>query len=148
MFDWNVELETTKRTVAELEALVSRSREVLRQQAGEGTPIDKIVDMAKRTLSVRVASLKRARFHQRFIEHKIQTGARAVESLPYKDLARICFSAADWMPAGKAADSVGAQAAAFYTKSVTDKKISPTEADAKVVFQSMAAQWRSAEKRE
>ena len=93
-FNWNAELETAKRRVAELEEMVSRLREALEQKADGATPIDKILDRAKRTLPVRVASLERARFHQRFIEHKIQCGARAVASLPYIELAHICFSAA------------------------------------------------------
>ena len=72
-FNWNAELETAKRRVAELEEMVSRLREALEQKADGATPIDKILDRAKRTLPVRVASLERARFHQRFIEHKILT---------------------------------------------------------------------------
>jgi hypothetical protein len=67
--------EAAKRRVAELEEMVSRLREVLEQRADDATPSDKILDRGKRTLSVRMASLKRARMHQRFIETKIQTGA-------------------------------------------------------------------------
>ena len=140
-FDWNAELETAKRRVAELEEMVSRLREALEGRADNATPIGKILDRAKRTLSVRMASLERARFHQRFIEHKIQTGARAVTSLPYIELAHACFSAAEWMPKGEAAASVRAHAAAFYTKGVADRKVSPTDAEAKALVQRMAAGW-------
>ena len=140
-FDWNAELETAKGRVAELEELVARLREALEGKAGNATPIGKILDRAKRTLSVRMASLERARIHQRFIEHKIQAGAKTVASLPYIELARVCFSAAQSMPVGEAAESVRAHAAAFYTKGVADRKVSPTDAEAKVIFQSMAAGW-------
>jgi hypothetical protein len=75
-FDWNVELETAKKRVAELEDMVARLREVLDQKIIGPTPIDNILYRANRTLSVRMASLERARFHLRFIEHKIQDGAR------------------------------------------------------------------------
>jgi hypothetical protein len=140
-FDWNAELETAKRRVAELEGMVSRLRDAVEQMAAAPTPIDKILDRDNRTLSVRMASLERARFHQRFIEHKIQSGTRTVASLPYIDLAHVCFSAAQWMPKGEAAESVRSHAAAFYTKGVAARKVSPSEAEAKAVFQNMAAGW-------
>ena len=140
-FNWNAELETAKRQVVELEDMVSRLREALEQKADDATPIGNILDRANRTLSVRMASLERARFHQRFIEHKIQSGARTVASLPYIELAHACFGAAEWMPKGEAAASVRAHAASFYTKGVADRKISPTDAEAKALVQRMAAGW-------
>jgi len=140
-FDWNAELQSAKRRVAELEELVSRLREALEQKRDDLTPIAQILDRAKRTLSVRMANLERARFHQRFIEHKIQSGARTVASLPYIELAHACFRAGEWMPEGEAAASVRAHAAAFYTKGVADRKISPSEAEAKALVQRMAAGW-------
>ena len=140
-FDWNAELETAKRRVAELEDMVSRLREALEQKVATPTPIDKILDRANRTLSVRMASLERARFHQRFIEHKIQSGARTVASLPYVELAHVCFNAAQWMPKCDAAESVRSHAVAFYSKGVVEKRTSPTDAEAKVIFQNMASGW-------
>ena len=100
-FDWNAELETAKRRVAELEETVSRVRRLSKARL---TTIGGILDTANRTLSVRMASRERARFHQRFIEHKLQSGARTVASLPYVELAHVCFSAAQWMPKGVAAE--------------------------------------------
>ena len=140
-FDWNAELETAKRRVAELDEAVSRLREAVGQMAATPTPIDKILDRDNRTLSVRMASLERARFHQRFIEHKIQSGARTVASLPYVELAHVCFNAAQRMPKGVAAESVRSHAAAFYTKGVAARKVSPSESESKAVFQSIAAGW-------
>jgi hypothetical protein len=122
MFDWNAELESARRQVAEIEEKVSRLREVLKGNTDvptEATPIGRILDTAKRTLSVRMASLDRAKLHQRFIEQKIAAGATTESKpLPYVELAQICFSAAQSMPQGSAADLVRAQAAAFYTKSL------------------------------
>jgi hypothetical protein len=91
--------------------------------------------------SVRMASLERARFHQRFFEHKIQSGARTVASLPYVEPAHVCFSAVRSMPKGEAADRIRSHAAAFYTEGVADRKVSPSEAEAKAAFQSIAAGW-------
>ena len=76
MFDWNAELEVAKQRIAELEEMVSRLREAIEQKADDATPIERILDRAQCTLSVRMASVERARFHVRFIEHKIQTGAK------------------------------------------------------------------------
>ena len=148
MFDWNAELEVAKQRVAELEEMVSRLREVLQQKADDPTPIERILDRPQRTLSVRMASLERARFHQRFIEHKIQTGARPVTSLPFMELAHVCFDAAQWMPKSDAAESVRTHAATFYTQGVAAQKASPTEAEAGAVFQSMAAGWARSERSE
>jgi anti-sigma factor RsiW len=70
MFDWSTELEEAKRRVAELEDMVSRLRDALRQSADNpmaATPVERILDRARRTLPVRMANLERARHHQRFI---------------------------------------------------------------------------------
>ena len=88
-----------------------------------------------------MASLEHARFHQRFIEHKIQSGARTVASRPYVELAHVCFNATQWMPKGDAVESVRSHAAAFYSKGVVEKRTSPTDAEAKVIFQNMASGW-------
>lgn len=45
-------------------------------------------------LSVRMEALDRAKLHARFIEHKIATGARTYETLPYIELAQACFNSA------------------------------------------------------
>jgi hypothetical protein len=45
------------------------------------------------------------------------------------------------MPKGEAAASVRAHAAAFYTKGVADRKVSPTDAEAKALVQRIAADW-------
>jgi hypothetical protein len=77
MFDWNAELESAKRQVAELEEGVSGLRDALKRVGDEptsATPIDRILDQAQRTLSIRMASLDRAKFHARFIEHKLAMG--------------------------------------------------------------------------
>src|ERR1700730_9888374 len=118
MFDWNAELEVAKHRVAELEEMVSRLQEVLEQKADDPTPIERILDRAQRTLSVRIASLERARFHQRFIERKVAMGNAASKPIPYLELAQICFDAAKRMPPGKAAETVRTHAATFYTKAV------------------------------
>jgi hypothetical protein len=47
MFDWNAELEAAKHRVAELEELVSRLKDALRQSASastEATPVDRILE--------------------------------------------------------------------------------------------------------
>jgi hypothetical protein len=41
-----------------------------------------------------MAALNRAKLHARFIEHKIATGARTYETLPYIELAQACFNSA------------------------------------------------------
>jgi hypothetical protein len=150
MFDWNAELEPAKHRVAELEELVSRLKEALRQStsnATEATPVDRILERARRTLPLRMASLERARHHQRFIEHKIATGTIVSKRLPYLELAETCFKAARWMPQGDAAETVRRSAAAFYTRAIALEKATPTEAEAeaeaeaKAIFADMAATW-------
>jgi hypothetical protein len=128
MFDWNAELKIAKRQVADLEEKVQELREALKQAGDEptsATPIDRILDQAKRTLSVRMASLDRAKFHARFIEHKLAMGGKVFTALPYVELAQVCFNSAKGMPAGEAADVVRTHAAAFYTKSLAQRKASP-----------------------
>jgi hypothetical protein len=127
MFNWSAELEVAKRRVAELEEMVSRSRDALQRSADDPTEaklVEHILERAKRTLPVRMVSLERARQHQRFIEHKIATGAKPFNQLPYFELAETCFRAAKWMPQGEAADSVRRTAADFYTKAVAREKAS------------------------
>ena len=134
MFDWNAELEAAKHRVAELEELVSRLKDALRQSASDATdatPLDRILERSRRTLSVRMASLERARYHQRFIEQKIATGTEVLTRLPYLELAETCFKAAKWMPQGDAAKKVRRAAAAFYTRAVALEKASPTDAEAR-----------------
>jgi hypothetical protein len=144
MFDWTAELEAAKRRVAELEELVARLKDALRQSASdstEATPADRILERARRTLPLRTASLERARHHQRFIEHKIATGAKVSKQLPYLELAETCFKAAKWMPQGDAAETVRRSGAAFYTRAIAIEKASPTEAEARVIFSDMTATW-------
>ena len=145
MFDWNVELEVAKRRVAELEDLVARMKEALERKDGDAaaaTPIHRVSDASERTLAVRMASLDRARYHQRFIEHKIAAGA--TKPPPYFELAEACFKAAQWMPPGEAAETMRKSGANFYTKAVAQEKASPTEAEAKAIFRNMAAGWTRA----
>jgi hypothetical protein len=73
----------------------------------------------------RTGPLDRAKFHARFIEHKLAMGGKAFNALPYLELAQACFSSAKGMPAGKAAEVVRTHAAAFYTKSLAQRKASP-----------------------
>jgi hypothetical protein len=120
MFDWNAELESAKHQVAELEAHVSQLKQALRQSADGQAPSAK----DQRILSIRMASLDRAKFHERFIEHKIATGAKAVKQLPYLELAEVCFKASHWMPRRGAADTVRAYATAFYAKAVAKSESS------------------------
>jgi len=141
MFDWNAELEAAKHRVAELEELVWRLKEALRESASEATPVDRIVERARRTLPLRMASLERARHHQRFIEHKIGTGTKVSKRLPYLELAETCFKAARWMPQGDAVETVRRTAAAFYTRAIALEKATPTEAEARAIFADMAATW-------
>ena len=144
MFDWNAELEIANRRVAELEDMVSRLTDALRQgpdSSAEATPVERILERARRTLPVRMASLERARHHQRFIEHKIAAGTKALKRLPYLELAETCFKAAKWMPQGEAAEAVRRSGAAFYTRAVALEKASPTDAEAKAIFDGMAAGW-------
>jgi hypothetical protein len=128
MFDWNAELKIAKRQVAELEEGVHDLREALKRVVDEpssATPIERILDQAQRTLSIRMASLDRAKFHARFIEHKLATGGKVFNALPYVELAQACFNSARGMPAGKAAEVVRTHAATFYTKSLAQKKAAP-----------------------
>ena len=144
MFDWNAEREAAKRRLTELEELVSRLKDALRQpaeQAAAVTPIERIVDRAQQTLAVRISSLERTRQHQRFIESRISAGAKPVERLPFLELAETCFKAARWMPSGNDAESVRRIGAAFYTKAVVQDKASPSEAKTKAMFDDMAAGW-------
>ena len=144
MFDWNVELEAAKLRVAELEDLVFRLKEALQQSASESTeatPVDQILERARRTLPVRTASLERARHHQRFIERKIATGTKVMKRLPYLELAETCFKAAKWMPQGEAAETVRRAAAAFYTRAVASEKASPTDAQARAIFADLTTTW-------
>ena len=125
MFDWNAELEIAKRQVAELEEGVSSLQEALQGIVDEprsATPIERILDQAQRTLSIRMASLDRARFHARFIEHKLEMGGKVFTAVPYVELAQACFNSAKGMPDGKAAEVVRTHAAAFYTKALAQKK--------------------------
>jgi hypothetical protein len=143
MFDWNAELEVAKREVADLEEKVDRFREEMARLAEDptqATPIEHILERNRRILSVKMASLDRAKLHARFVEHKIASGARA-KDLPYVELAEVCFKAATWMPRGEAADAVRRNGAAFYTKAVAQHKASPNEAKAKAIFEDMAATW-------
>jgi hypothetical protein len=144
MFDWNVELEAAKLRVAELEDLVARLKDALQQSASESTeavPVDQILQRARRTLPVRIASLERARHHQRFIEQKIATGTKVMKRLPYLELAEACFKAAKWMPQGEVAETVRRAAAAFYTRAVASEKASPTDAQARAIFADLTATW-------
>jgi hypothetical protein len=84
-----------------------------------------------------MASLERARNHQRFIEQKIATGTKVLTRLPYLELAETCFKAAKWMPQGDAAEKVRRAAAAFYTRAVALEKASPTAAEARAILSDM-----------
>ena len=144
MFDWNAELEAAKLRVAELEELVSRLKDALLQSGSDSTvatPVDRILERARRTLPVRIASLERARHHQRFIEQKIATGTKVMKQLPFLELAETCFKAAKWMPQGDAAETVRRAAAAFYTRAVATERASPTDAEARAIFADMTATW-------
>jgi hypothetical protein len=71
MFDWNAELEVAKRQVADLEEKVARFREEMQRIAEDptqATPIERILETNQRMLSVKMASLDRARLHARFVE--------------------------------------------------------------------------------
>jgi hypothetical protein len=128
MFDWNVELELAKRQVADLEEKITRSREALQRCAEDpttATPIQRILgERNQRILSVRMASLDRAKIHERFIERKIAAGTKVVKSLPYAEFAEVCFKAAKWMPRREPADMVRTHATAFYGKSIAEQKAS------------------------
>jgi hypothetical protein len=88
-----------------------------------------------------MASLEQARHHQRFIEHKIAMETKPLKRMPYLELAETCFKAAKWMSPGEAAESVRRTGAVFYTKAVAAKEASPTDAEAKAIFDDMAATW-------
>jgi hypothetical protein len=142
MFDWNAELEVAKHRVAELEDMVARMKDALQQRAdgdAAATPIERIPGVAQSALAVRMASLDRARYHQHFIEHKIAMGA--TKPTPYLELAEACFKAAQWMPPGEAAETMRRSGATFYTKAIAEEKTSPSDAQAKAIFQDMAASW-------
>jgi hypothetical protein len=144
MFDWNAELEVAKRQVADLEEKVARFREEMQRLAEDptqATPIERILERNRRILSVKMASLDRAKLHARFVEQKVASGARVLKDLPYVELAEVCFKAATWMPQGEAAEAVRRNGATFYTKAVAQHKASPNEAKAKAIFEDMAATW-------
>ena len=97
MFDWNAELEAAKRQVADLEEKVARFREEMQRIAEDptqATPIERIRETNQRMLSVKMASLDRARLHARFVEGKVAAGATVAKQLPYVELAEVCFKAA------------------------------------------------------
>lgn len=143
--DWNAELEAAKQRVAELEEMVAHLREGLEQRADSPVPIARIVEQTRRTLSVRMANLERAKFHQRFIESQVAKGIVASQPIPYLELAEICFNVAKRMPPGEAAESVRSHGATFYTKAVALEKASPTEAQARAIFRDMATGWIKSE---
>src|SRR5579859_5770206 len=105
MVDWNAELEAAKQRVAELEEMIARLQDGLEQRADAPT-VARIVEQTRRTLSVRMANLERAKFHQRFIESQVARGAAPSRPIPYLELAEICFNAAKRMPPGDAAETV------------------------------------------
>jgi hypothetical protein len=144
MFDWNAELDLAKRQVADLEDKVARLREELGRSAGgeaAATPIERMLYHKQRLLSVRMASLDRAKLHARFVEQKIAAGAGLSKELPYVELAEVCFKAATWMPKGEAAETVRKSGAAFYTKAVAQEKASPTDGKARDIFEDIRAGW-------
>jgi hypothetical protein len=128
MFDWNAELELAKHQVVDLEEKIFSLREELQRSAQDrttATPIQRILgERDQRILSVRMASLDRAKIHERFIERKIAAGTKVVKSLPYAELAEVCFKAAKWMPRREPADLVRTHASVFYGKSIAEKKAS------------------------
>jgi hypothetical protein len=123
MFDWNAELENVKQRVEELEKKLFTLRDELRRYSEDPmcAPVLSTIERDRRLLGVRVAGLERAKAHQRFIEHKIALGGMARETLPFMEVAKICFDAAKWMPDGEAAKTVSSQGAALYTKAVTQR---------------------------
>jgi hypothetical protein len=123
VFDWNRELEVAKRQVAELDDKVTGFREKLGRNVDDpNAVVSTFAERDLRILSIRMASLDRAKRHLSFIEHKIGARAKGVDALPYAELAGVCFSAAKWMPPGVAADAVRACGAAFYAKAATKEK--------------------------
>jgi hypothetical protein len=65
---------------------VSSLREAMQRIVDDppsATSIERILDQTQRTLSIRMASLDRARCHARFIEHKLAMGGKVFETLPY-----------------------------------------------------------------
>ena len=101
MFDWNRELEVARRQVAELEDKVTGFRDKLGRNVDDpNAVVSTFAERDLRILSIRMASLDRAKRHLCFIEHKIGARAKGVDALPYAELAGVCLSAAKWMPPG------------------------------------------------
>src|ERR1700719_2073432 len=92
MFDWNAELEVAKRQVADLEEKVARFREEMQRIAEDptqATPIERILERNQRMLSVKMASLDRAKLYARFVEQKVAAGATVAKQWPDVDLAEV-----------------------------------------------------------
>jgi transcriptional regulator with XRE-family HTH domain len=96
----------------------------------------------RRMLSVKMASLDRAKLHARFVEHKISSGTKVATEFPFVELAAVCFKAAEWMPQGTAAQAVRKNAAIFYTRGIAKKEAAPSEKSAKkMIFDYMITNW-------
>ena len=124
MFDWKAELELANCRVAELEETVRSLRDQLERNAAcpaTATPIERIIERDRRILSIRMAELDRAKIHERFIQGRIASGAKAATPVPYRQLAQVCFDAAKSMPED-AAKSMRTHASAFYAKAIAREK--------------------------
>jgi hypothetical protein len=124
MFDWKVELEAANCRVVELEETVRSLRDQLQRNAvapATATPIERILERDRRILSIRMAELDRAKIHERFIQGRISSGAKAATPVPYRQLAQVCFDAAKSMPED-AAKSMRTHASAFYAKAIAQEK--------------------------
>jgi hypothetical protein len=124
MFDWKAELEVASCRVADLEEKVRSLQEQLQRNAvapAPATPIERILDRDRRILSIRMAELDRAKIHERFIQGRISSGAKAATPVPYRQLAQVCFDAAKSMPED-AAKSMRTHASAFYAKAIAREK--------------------------
>jgi hypothetical protein len=124
MFDWKAELELASCRVVDLEEMVRGLRDQLQRHSESptaATPIERILERDRRILSIRMAELDRAKIHERFIQGRISSGAKAATPVPYRQLAQVCFDAAKSMPED-AARSMRTHASAFYAKAIAQEK--------------------------
>jgi hypothetical protein len=118
VLSWDAELEVANKQITELEDRISALSEEPKDSA-----------RVQRILTVREQHLERAKFHARFIEHKIAQGCREVKPIPYYALASICFSAARRTAQSDTAERLKALGKNFSAKATAEASGRLSESD-------------------